>query len=238
MDRRNFRTLLASLPLCCAVASVLVACGGSDDGGSKSSSGGSATNGSGGTSSGAGTSNSAGTGSPSGGSNNGNNGGGFDSGLPDDQTLGSLSPSDAQALCDKFDAYFSKGSVATSLHELNCRMAGIFGVVFAMPQSDADAQAACKALYDECVTAPAETTSQCTAPDATCMATAGELEQCLNDSVDALEQASSAIPSCDKLKLADLSASPSDMGMQPAESAACTAVETKCPNGPTLPVGM
>lgn len=245
MKNKASRVFMAATPLCLSLAFGLVACGGSDEGGNKStggsssmSSGGSANNG-GSANTAAGTGNTAaGTGNTAGNSsNNGgsaNNGGGFDSGLPNDKPLGSLTPAEGQALCDKLDTYFSSGTIGMDLQDFNCRVAGLLAGAFSQPKTDAELQTACKGGYDSCKKAPPETeTEECTPPGATCTATAAELEACMADSVAYLKQVEGTIPSCAEITLADLQAM--EMPEQPDEPASCTTLDMKCPDAPALP---
>lgn len=244
MKKQTFLVLRRCLPLGLSLAFGVVACGGSDGDGNKSSSGGSggsATNASGGTST-AGTSASTAGGTSKAGSSGSagsasQSGGGLDTGLPGDKPLSSLTDDELAALCDKFDDFYSTGKVADALQDFNCGFAGLFAAAFSGADSDAAVRAACKATYDECAAAPSETTSTCNEPSGTCTATVAELEACANDSGKALEQVASAFPSCAELTLTDLMGMGDDTEML-ENPVSCAILETKCPGGPKPPLAM
>lgn len=233
MNNSASRFFLATIPVCLSLALGVVACGGSDDGGSKSSGGSSSMSTAGSSSGGSGN---ATAGSANNGGSTTNNGSGFDSGLPNDKPLGMLTSAESDALCDKLGTYFSSGPVGAGLQDFNCRLAGLLAVAFSQPMTDAELQSGCQAAYDACKKAPPQNqTEECTPPDATCTATAAELEACMTDSVAYLQQVESAFPSCSEITLADLQNM--ETPDAPAEPTSCTTFEMKCPNGPSLPSG-
>ena len=124
------------------------------------------------------------------------------------------------------------------MKDFTCRFSGFLAAALGGADTDAAARAACKAAYDECAAAPAETTEKCSKPTGMCTATVGELEACANDSTKAVEQLTNSIPSCAELTLADLMDSGGGDDMTPEDPASCKTVETKCPDGPTPPSAM
>ena len=247
MKKRSRMALWAGLPIGLSLALGVVACGGNDSGGDTTDTAGSTATGNGGASSTggsgastAGSSSKAGSTSTAGstgtaGSGMGS-GGDFDTGLPADKPISTLTDAEITGLCSKFDDFYSKGAVATGLKDFSCTFSGIFAALLGGADTDAAAQAACKTAYDACIAAPSETTSSCSKPSATCTATVGEVEACTNDSAKYVAQLGDLLPSCAELTLADLM----DMGadMTPAEPASCTTLEMKCPDGPTPPSAM
>ena len=215
--------------------SLCVACGGSEGA-------------NGNTAGGAGSGNpGAGSGNPGGGSGgvssggSGPNAGGapttssgtFSSGLSGDKQLGSLTDDEAASLCKKLSEYFADGSaVSNSFEEVTCRVTSVLFAGFGGADTDAALQASCKSFYDSCVAAPTMTSESCKKADASCTATTGEYEACVNDSVKQIGQLGTAVPTCDKLTLA--SASALFTGGSASESpASCQAVTAKCPNAPS-----
>lgn len=248
MKKRNLVALRVCLPLGLSLALGVVACGGSDSNGSNTggsagtstSGGGSSSNG--GSSATAGSTNKAGSTSTAGtsssaGSNSGSPGD-LDTGLPADKPISELTDAEIAGLCSKFDAYYSTGSVGMNVQEFTCRFSGIFAAALGGADTDAAAKAACKTAYDSCISAPAETTSKCGKPTGMCTATVGEIEACANDSAKAIQQLSSAFPSCAELTLADLMDLGGGGDTAPENPASCNTVKTKCPDGPTPPSGM
>jgi len=216
--------------------SVCVACGGSD--GANGTPGGSSGSGN----PGAGSGNLSGSGPGSGGASGGTgpsaagaastNSGSFSSGLPGDKQLGSLTDDEAAALCKKLSEYFADGSaVSKSFEEMTCRLGSVVLATLGGPATDAALQASCKGFYDSCVAAPTMNSESCGKADASCTATVGEYEACVNDSVKQIGQLGTAVPACDKLTLS--SAATVFAGGASTSPASCQAVSTKCPNAPT-----
>jgi hypothetical protein len=216
--------------------SLCAACGGSDGG--NGNPGGSSGSGN----PGAGTGNSGGHGPQGGGGTGGSgpgaagaattNSGTFSSGLPGDKQLGSLTDDEAAALCQKLSEYFADGSaVSKSFEEVTCRASSVILALFGAPTTDAALQASCKTFYDSCVAAPTTSSESCGKPDASCTATAGEYDTCVNESVKQIGTLGTAVPSCEQLTLA--SAATVFAGSASASPASCQAVSAKCPNAPT-----
>jgi len=88
--------------------------------------------------------------------------------------------------------------------------------------TDADLQATCQQLYDGCVAGGV--TTNCSQLPATCTATVGEYDTCLSDSVAAL----GGLPPCSAATRASLPSTVAHLTSQPT-SAACAAVQNKCP---------
>lgn len=232
----------------------VVACGGNDSGGNDTNMAGTSATGHGGSASSGGSSSStagstgkaggtsvagstgtAGSSTGTAGSGTGS-GGDFDTGLPTDKPIATLTDAEIAGLCSKFDDFYSKGTVATNLKNFSCSFAGFIAAALGGADSDAAARALCKTAYDGCIAAPGETTSECKKPSAECTATVGEVEACANDSAKYLAQLGDVFPSCAELTLADLM----DGGdvMTPDEPSSCTTLDMKCPDAPMPPSGM
>jgi hypothetical protein len=198
--------------------SLCVACGGDDkdnDDGGKAGSGGSSSTSGGSTSMGGG---------KAGSSASGGSGSGVD--LPSDKPLGELTDSEAEQLCDDFDELTSTGVFATAPQELSCLLQGVLLAAFASPTTDAELQAACQAAYDECKTMPLESEpSTCEKPDATCTATVEEVEKCLTDSAQTLQDLVDSLPTCAELKVDSEPTETPDFADPPS----CVTVREKCP---------
>jgi hypothetical protein len=226
--------------------SLCVACGSSDGAKGNTAGSGNPSAGSGNPSAGSGNP-SAGSGNPSAGSGNlgsggsgpsaggapATNSGTFSSGVPKDKQLGSLTDDEAAALCKKLSDYFADGSaVSNSFEEVTCRVTSVLSAaLFGGSGTDAALQASCKTFYDTCVASPTTSSESCKKADATCTATTGEYEACVNDSVAQISQLGSAVPTCDKLTVA--SATALFTGGATASPASCEAVSAKCPQPPS-----
>jgi len=231
----NMKPLFVSIGLS---LSLCIACGGSDgdNHGSPGGSGGSTSSGSGGSGDPGGSSPG---GSSPGGSGSGGAGpsaggapnapaGGYSSGIAGDRQLGSLTDDEYAGMCQKLSDYFSDSSATgKNVEEFACRVSSALGALFFGADSDAALQAACKPLYDTCVASPTTTEESCTKPDATCQATVAEYDTCVNDELKALNQAVTAVPSCDKITIVSLTALFAASGSQTIAS--CDALEAKCP---------
>jgi len=244
MKNSNLGTLVRFLPLGLGLSLVVAACGGTDTNSGNKSTGGTtstgATTSTGGTTSAtAGSSGKAGSTSTghAGGTSTGSGGGSggdFMTGLPADKPLSSLTDAEAMQLCSSFEDYFTN-----SLQDLDCRLSGLLAAAFAQADTDAKAQAACKAAYDMCAAAPAmPTTDMCSKPTGMCTATVGELEACASDDKAVFAQLGMSFPACADLTLKDLMGTPGGDTAPPMEPASCTALDMKCPGGPMPPSAM
>jgi hypothetical protein len=167
--------------------------------------------------------------------NGGSNSSTFSSGLPKDESLGSLSDADSQTLCNALASY--SASAAAAQKDSGCKIVG-FGAAglahnFGSAKTDADVQKACSDAETACKNSPPQRVDAgaptCTKPPASCTATVGELETCLTDSSAALSDALSKIPECTSLTVADVT--PKDGGLVgPTGSVpSCSVVNQKCP---------
>jgi len=217
--------------------SVCVGCGSNSDAGSGSpgGSGGSVTASSAGNLGGAGgpvvgnSGGGSGGTSSSGGAPSGNPGN-YSSGIAGDRLLGSLTDDEFAGLCKKLSDYFSFSTpTGKNLELTSCRFTSAVAALFTAEQTDAALRTACQSSYDKCIASGTTATETCTKPPATCAATVAEYDLCLNDQVQALNQIESAVPSCDKLTVASLTALFLSLG---GMTAACQTVEDKCPSAP------
>lgn len=231
MKQSRFGSWVMCVPLTLGLGLSVVACGGSDNSNGKNTGGSSSTS-SGGSSSmsSAGSSSSSmagGSSTPSGG-NSTTTGGGD---LPQDKPVNTLTDDEAKQLCEELQ------KDEAGLESFSCKLSGILAVVFSGADTDAKAQAACKAAYDECVAGLMTSTGSCDAGavNGDCTATVAELEACMNDSKAAVEAASTQIPSCDTITLKDLMSGDTTPSMEDSP-ASCKVIEMKCPGA--LPSGM
>lgn len=149
----------------------------------------------------------------------------IESGAPASTPANQLSDSQVKAFCD---SAAKAGAAALGTQDAKQALCGFSGYFLATlaSSSGGDGASACKTAYDECLKAPAETsTSTCEKPSATCTATIGEIEACLNDSMAQVSQILKSLPGCDDV------GKPLD-GAAPTEDqspASCQVVKQKCP---------
>jgi hypothetical protein len=148
----------------------------------------------------------------------------IESGAPASTPANQLSDSQVKAFCD---SAARAGAAAFGTQDAKQALCGFSGYFLSLASGGSgDAAGVCKMAYDECLKAPAETsTSTCEKPSATCTATIGEIEACLNDSMAQVSQMLEALPGCDDV------GKPLD-GAAPTEQqspASCQVVQQKCP---------
>jgi len=153
--------------------------------------------------------------------------GGFSTGLPANQSLGTLSPTEANQLCSSTASYVASKSKMTT-----CQFEADLAAI-AQGKTDADARMICKMKLTQCLAASTSGSGSggtpstgCQPPPASCMATVGEYEGCLNDVSHAYDQALAGMPNCDNLTLT-ISGLPSARP-SPMTPVSCTKLENKC----------
>lgn len=237
MNKSKLVAFALPLSLCLSLSFTLAACGGSDDdngdgtpkggtsSGGNSSTGGKTTSTSG--SGGGGNTSTAGTTSNNQGGSDADPDPGPGTDLPGDKPIGDLTDDEFEGLCKDI----AKQVDDLHIEDTTCRIGGIVAALLSAPKNDADAQAACKASYDSCVAEPDDSTESCDKPGATCTATIDEFNACLADLKDILGDIKDSVPSCDTLKLTDLT-SLAILGAATMNPASCETYEQKCPDGP------
>jgi hypothetical protein len=170
---------------------------------------------------------------------------GFHTSVPGDKPLGSLSPTDAKALCMDTSVFVSMQVQSLNSKETQCRATGI--AIAALGSmgggaTDAQVQAACQAGYLLCESAPADaglTTggadagapslncANAMAPAASCTATVAQYSACVTETTASLQN---LIPPCNQLTKAKLATFTSDAGLSGQTSGpACIAFQAACP---------
>jgi hypothetical protein len=162
----------------------------------------------------------------------GGDGSTFSTGLSKEAELGGLSSGDAQKLCESFNEWM-KNNLSADLKEMSCRTEGFSA---SADVGAAQKQAACTTAYDQCMKQPAESSApvSCDKPSATCKATVGELESCVNEIGPLMRQVVlGAFPDCAQIAAGRVPMPPASL----QTPAACTALETKCDDVdlPSLP---
>ncbi len=160
----------------------------------------------------------------------GGDGGSFSSGLDNGAELGALSPGDADKLCQSVNDWMTN-HFAKDIKELSCRTTGALAGAFGSAASQK--QAACQTAYDRCMSQPSDeepTSTSCQKPAASCKATVGELETCINELAPLLQQAVNSLPTCQQIGSGSTTTPP----VTPESPASCKTLQSKCP-GMSLP---
>ena len=162
----------------------------------------------------------------------GDEGGAVSSGVPGSTVLGGMSNDSLQKVCASVDRWGKQAGMEDKLKEFGCRMRGNVAAALSQPDSRRDT---CQALYDPCAQAPAPTAASgagCTPPPSSCSATVGELETCLNQMPQVIDELLVILPTC-----ADVASAPGN----PIATAltkipsSCQALNAKCAGWDKLP---
>lgn len=168
-------------------------------------------------------------------SDDGGGGSSSASGVESGKGLSAVSDAERQKLCDYMASSMSPSQQST------CLMAGVTASAFiaiAPDATDASLQSACQTLYDNCMQSapqPVTTTETCEPVDGTCTATVGEFEACGQELAAAMEGLYAVMPQCSALTVAyfqqdtEMPSSEPEISALSSESAACSALQQKCP---------
>ena len=161
----------------------------------------------------------------------------FSSGIDKAAELGHLGASEVQKLCDAVTSW-TTNQLAPELKELGCRAAALTASGLGGVGDAATKLATCTTAFDQCMKQPTSSQSgqsggNCSAPPATCTATVGELETCINAFEPLVQQYLTSFPTCQQLG----SGSVTLPTTQPQTPASCVSFQTKC-QGLALPVGI
>jgi hypothetical protein len=164
----------------------------------------------------------------------GGDGSTFSSGVNKDAELGNLSSDDAQKLCQSLQTWM-KDNFTAQIKEVSCRTTGFLAARLASGM--AQKETICTTAYDECMKRSEETpiAGSCDKPPASCKATVGEFETCINEISPLMNQVLSAFPTCKQVAAGATPMPPANL-MPPAS---CTSFQTKCPglDLPSFPGG-
>jgi hypothetical protein len=142
--------------------------------------------------------------------------------VPGDKQLGGLTPGERDQLCADLGAWAMSGSFLNDACNTSAWLATFLQSSTDNTTTDANLRILCEGLHAQCVANGVM--SMCEQPSTACTATVSEYTTCLMDGAEAL----SGLPPCSSVTRASLAAEIAGLGAQPT-SAACTAVETKCP---------
>jgi hypothetical protein len=130
----------------------------------------------------------------------------------------------------------SETFLQTKVETLSCLIQALVPASLAATTDVARTQ--CKTAYNACVAKlgtssggsadGGTSTTSCKMPPASCTATVGEFETCLNDSSAAYDKLQLTLPSCDELHLPLMI--DSSVGSSVTEPASCTKLNSECPD--------
>jgi len=159
--------------------------------------------------------------------------GSVSSGVPPATVLGGMSSDRLQKVCDSVDRWAKETGMQEKLKEFGCRMRG--AVAAALTDQPADRQRLCQGLYDPCAQAPSPTDSaggRCTPPPTSCSATVGELENCLNQMPQVVDELLVILPACSEIASAPGNPIAAALTKIPTS---CQALNAKCAGWEKLP---
>jgi hypothetical protein len=149
---------------------------------------------------------------------------GFSTGLPPDKGLGTLTPAEATKLCSS-TATFVQAKADAATCQFTALVAGV-----ARGKTDAEARTICKTELDQCLARATGTGGggpvNCPAPPASCTATVGEYEACLNDRASSYDKALASLPTCETVTRS--SSSFPTTAPTVTTPASCTTAQRKC----------
>ena len=149
----------------------------------------------------------------------------FASGLADEKKLSEVTATEQESLCNDYGSWLEARTAGMDLTGVSCTLQGV---------STTSTTAGCEAAVAACKANPSalrnddldQAAMECARSEySTCDATVGELETCINDSLD-------AISVLQDISCADADRySPEDReSLAPSPSAACVALDAKCPD--------
>lgn len=150
----------------------------------------------------------------------------FATGFDPEHRLSQLTPGELGQACASAGR-FLQASADRSL-EINCRSTAIFTAKGKRGASDAEIQARCQAVYDDCTRTPHWRVSEtCGTPAASCTATVADIEGCVNTEVGYFSKLGADLPTCAQVTAATIDALPA--GIDATKLAACDPLGYKCP---------
>lgn len=160
-------------------------------------------------------------------------GGGINSGVDESKPASEVTDDEAEAVCEAAADYAAS---KFDDQEFSCRTVGLIAGTLSVADGDEAMQEACSVAYDACLETepeePEETDcSDASANTADCddTVTVGEVQTCLEDSIDAGVAAADQLPSCSELTVEyveDLAENPPE---EPEDPASCEVVYEACP---------
>jgi len=157
-------------------------------------------------------------------------GGGVNSSIDQTKPTNEVTDTEAQDVCQATADYAeSKVTQADT-----CRATGFAAGIALVASGDDAMQEACNDAYDACLEADPEEETDCsdaTADTADCddTVTVGDVESCLQDTIDVGVESLDLIPSCDELTLEYFEELAENPPEEPEDPASCDVVYEGCP---------
>jgi len=155
----------------------------------------------------------------------------FQTSIPGNTPLGTLSGSQATELCNDETRFAQQSSLEMDA----CHEAAFLTVAltasFSPDMTDAELQAACTSAYTSCLhpDGGAGATQTCMAPPANCTATVSQLAACLDDDAAATRALAAQLPDCGSITRASLTANDGGTASSATSSpASCQTLQEKC----------
>ena len=162
-------------------------------------------------------------------------------GVDRNKPLGTVTPSEAQAICNATQTWTNQTITRDKQQQVTCRVtSNAIAALSARPAvmggpavTDAQLQMTCQAAYAACTMRPApepgNTPPTCQAFPASCTATVGEYETCLNDVPPFLDMTLATLPTCEMLtRISILSV----LNLPNTLPASCKTFQSKCAGVP------
>jgi hypothetical protein len=160
-------------------------------------------------------------------------GGGINSGVDESKPASEVTDDEAEAVCEATADYAAS---KIDEQELNCRTVALYAGSLSIADGDEAMQEACDTAYDACLEVapeePEETDcSDATADTAGCddTVTVGQVQTCLEDTVDAGAAAADQLPTCAELTVEYLEDAEENPPELPEDPASCEDVYEACP---------
>lgn len=154
---------------------------------------------------------------------------GLDLGPSEDTKVSELSDAEAQEACDNLEAYYNDQIPEEEQKRVACTTAGLLAAAFTGASTDEELQSACAEARDQCLMGEVTEEggeSTCSFKDSSCMATVGDVEVCLEASVQATADAFAEIK-CENLTVSTME----EMEEETQEIAECASLDAQCPRG-------
>lgn len=149
-----------------------------------------------------------------------------DSGVADDKVANQLTDQEAQKVCESVGKAADALAGGAEAQKATCGFAAYAAVSAVTSEQQGGTAEDCKAVYDQCLKSPPDTSGagECSSPPDSCTATVGEIEKCFTDTLAQFKDFLASLPGCDDVgKEVDI---PSTELPSPAS---CKVVEEKCP---------
>ena len=155
----------------------------------------------------------------------------FQTSIPGNTPLGSLSGPQATELCNDEMRFAQQPSFEMDACRETAFLTVALTITLTPYLTDADVQAACASAYTSCLhpDGGASTTQTCMAPPANCTATVSDLAACLDDDVAAARALAAKVPDCGSITRASLTANDGGTPLVATSSpASCQTLQQKC----------